>query len=139
MEPQHGQGEQERGPHGGGQRGAQGPAVVHQPEGDHLHLEAVLGGHAAEHALLQRRVHHRAQHAEVPGEDAGVVPRAVVLLPAVGGVEGAHGAGEEDRGVGLHQDLPGRGATQLQSCRDRAAGYIISHHLTSHYIRLHHI
>lgn len=99
MEPQRRHSEQERQPQGGGQGGGQEPAVVDQPEGDDLHLESVLGGHAAEDAFLQRRVDHRPQDAEVPGEDAGIVLDAVVLLPAVGGVEGAHGAREEDGGV----------------------------------------
>lgn len=99
MQPQSGHSEQERQPQTGGQGGGQEGPVVHQPEGDDLHLEPVLGGHAAEDAFPQGRVHHRPQDAEVPGEDARVVLEAVVLLPAIGGVEGADGAGEEDGGV----------------------------------------
>lgn len=107
MEPQRSHGEQERWPHGGGQGGGQEPAVVHQPEGDDLHLESVLGGHAPEDAFLQGRVNDRPQDAEVPGKEAGIVLYAVVLLPAVGGVEGAHRAREKDGGVGLHIDFSG--------------------------------
>lgn len=99
MEPQGSHSEQERQPQGGGQGGGQEPAVVNQPEGDNLHLESVLGGHAAEDAFLQRRVNEGPQDAEVPREDAGIVPDAVVLLPAVGGMEGAHRAREKDGGV----------------------------------------
>lgn len=99
MKPQGSHGEQERQPQGGGQGCGQKTAVVHQPEGDDLHLESVLGGHAAEDAFLQGRVNNRPQDAEVPGEDAGIVLDAVVLLPAVGGVEGAHRAREKDGGV----------------------------------------
>lgn len=73
--------------------------MVDQPEGDDLHLEPVLGGHAAEDAFRQGSVQHRPQDAEVPGQDAGVILAAVVLLPAIGGMEGADGAGEEDGGV----------------------------------------
>lgn len=73
--------------------------MVDQPEGDDLHLEPVLGGHAAEDALRQGSVQHRPEDAEVPGEDAGVILAAVVHLPAIGGMEGVDGAGEEDGGV----------------------------------------
>ncbi len=52
MEPQGSHGKQERRPQGGGQRSGQEPAVVYQPEGDNLHLESILGGHAAEDALF---------------------------------------------------------------------------------------
>lgn len=52
MEPQGSHGKQERRPQGGGQRSGQEPAVVYQPEGDNLHLESVLGRHAAEDALF---------------------------------------------------------------------------------------
>lgn len=119
MEPQGSYGEQERRPQGGGQGGGQEPAVVHQPEGDNLHLESVLGGHAAEDAFLQGRVNNRPQDTEVPREEAGIVLDAVVLLPAVGGVEGAHRAREKDGGVGLHENLSGGSSTLLQSCRDK--------------------
>ena len=119
MEPQGSHGEQERRPQGGGQGGGQEPAVVQQPERDNLHLEPVLGGHAAEDAFLQGRVDHGPEDAEVPGEDAGVVLDAVVLLPAVGGVEGAHGAGEKDGGVGRNHNFSGGSSAQLQSCRDK--------------------
>lgn len=127
MEPQCSRGEQERRPQGGDQRGGQQPAVVHQPEGDHLHLESVLGGHAAEDALPQGHVHGRTQDAEVPGEQAGVVLDAVVLLPAVGGVEGAHRAREEDRGVSRNHHLSGRSFTLLQRCQDKQGVLLRKH------------
>lgn len=113
MKPQGGYGEQERQPQGGGQGGGEEPAIVHQPEGDNLHLEPVLRGHAAENAVLQGRVHHRPQDAEVPGEDAGVVVDAVVFLPAVGGVEGADGAREKDGGVGWDPHFSRGGAAKF--------------------------
>lgn len=69
--------------------------------------------------MLQGSVHHRSQDTEVPGEDAWVILDAVVLLPAVGGVEGVDGAGEEDGGVGLHLHLFGGRPAQLQSCGDK--------------------
>lgn len=119
MEPEGGRGEQKRRPQGGGQGGGQEPAVVHQPEGDDLHLEPVLGGHAAEDAFPEGRVHDGAQDAEVPSEEAGVVLDTVVLLPAVSGVEGAHGAGQKDGGVGLNQHFSGGRSTLLQSCRGK--------------------
>lgn len=119
MEPHGSHGEEERRPQGGDQGGGQEPAVVHQPEGDNLHLESVLGGHAAEDAVPQWRVNSRPQDAEVPGEQAGILLATVVFLPAVGGVEGAHRAREKDGGVGLHEYFSGRSATLLQSCRDK--------------------
>lgn len=115
MKPQNSHGEQEWWPQGGGQGGSQEPSIIHQPEGDHLHLESVLGGHAAEHALLEGRVDDRPQDAEISREEAGIVPIAVVLLPAVRGMEGAHRAGQKDRGVGLHHHFFGGCSTQLQS------------------------
>lgn len=117
MEPQRSHGEQERQPQAGGRGGP----LVHQPEGDDLHLEAVLSGHAAEDAFLQGSVHHRPQDAEVPGEDARVILDAVVLLPAVVGVEGADGAGQKDGGVRLDLHLFGGRPAQLQSCGDKEA------------------
>lgn len=119
MEPQGSHGEQERQPQGGGQRRGQEATVVHQPEGDDLHLVLVLAGHAAVDAPLQGRVHHRPQDAEVPGEDALVGLAAVVLLPVVGGVEGVHRTRQKDGGVGRHHYLFGRCSAQLQSCRDK--------------------
>lgn len=120
MEPQGSHGKQERRPQGGGQRGGgQQPAVVLQPEGDNLHLESVLGGHAAEDAFPQGRVDDRPQDAEVPGEEAGIVLDAVIFLPAVGGMEGANRARQKDGGVGLHKDLFGGSSALLQSCRDK--------------------
>jgi len=107
MEPQGSHGEQERRPQGGGQGGGQEPAVIHQPEGDNLHLESVLSGHAAEDTLFQGRVDNRPQDTEVPSEEAGVVLDAVILLPAVGGMERSHRAGEKDGGVGLHHHFSG--------------------------------
>lgn len=113
MEPQGSHGEQDRRPQGGGQGGGQEPAVVHQPEGDYLHFKSVLGGYAAEDAFLQGRVNSRPQDAEVSGEEAGIVLDTVVFHPAVGGVEGAHGAREKNGGVGLHQHFSGGSATLL--------------------------
>lgn len=123
MEPQGGHGQKEWRPQGGGQGGGQEPAIVHQPEGDNLHLESVLGGHASEDAFLEGRVDDRAQDAEVPWEEAGVVLNAVILLPAIGGVEGAHRAGQEDRSVGLHHHFSGRSSTLLQSCKKTRVSY----------------
>lgn len=119
MEPQSRHSEQDRQPQGGGQRGSQEPAVVHQPERDNLHLESVLGGHAAEDTFLQRRINNRPQDAEVPGEEARIVLDAVVLLPAVGGVEGAHRARKKDGSVGLHHNFSGGSSTLLQSCGNK--------------------
>lgn len=119
MEPQCSHGEQERRPQGGGQGGSQEPAVVHQPEGDHLHLETILGSHATEDAVSEGRIHDRSQHTEVPRKDAGVLLNAVVLLPAVVSVEGVHRAREKDGGVGLHQHFSGGGSALLQGCGDR--------------------
>lgn len=119
MEPQGSHGEQEWRPQGGGQGGGQEPAVVHQPEGDNLHLESVLGGHAAEDAFLQGHVNNWPQDAEVPREEARIVLDAVVFFPAVGGMEGAHRAREEDGSIGLHRHLSGESAALLQSCRDK--------------------
>lgn len=119
MEPQRGGGEQQGRAQGGGQRGGQEPAVIHQPEGDDLHLEAVLCGHAAEDAFLERSVNNGPQDTEVPREDAGVFLHAVILLPAVHGVEGAHGAREEDGGVGRNQHLFRGRSAQLQSWKER--------------------
>lgn len=126
MEQQGSHGEQERRPQGGGEGSSQEPAVVDQPEGDNLHLESVLGGHAAEDAFLQGCVNSRPQDTEVPGEEARIVLDAIVLLPAVGGVKGAYRAGEKDGGVGLHQNFSGRSSTLLQSCRDKEMKSFIS-------------
>lgn len=116
MKPKGGHGEQQRRPHGRGQRGGQQPAVADHLERDDLHLEPVFGGHAAEDAFPQGRVHRRPQDAEVAGEEARVILDAVVLFPAVGGVEGTHRAGQEDGGVERHRHLLGGGATQLEGC-----------------------
>lgn len=107
MKPQGSHSEQERRPQGGGQGGGQKPAIVHQPEGDNLHLESVLGGHATEDTFLEGRIDDWPQDTEVPREEAGVVLNAVILLPAIGGMEGAHRAGEKDGGVGLHHHFSG--------------------------------
>lgn len=117
MEPESGHSQQQWRPKGGGQGGGQEPAIVEQPEGNDLHLEPILSGHAPKDALLQGRVHEWPQHAEVPREETGIVLNAVVLLPTVGGVEGAHGAREKDGGVIGHHHLFGWGSTLLQGCK----------------------
>lgn len=99
MEPQGSYSKPERQPQGGGQRGSQEPAIVHQPKGDDLHLEPILGGHAAEDTFFQWSVDDRPEDAKVPRENARIVLDAVVLFPLVCSLEGAHGAREKDRGV----------------------------------------
>lgn len=119
MEPQDGHCKQKWQAQSGGHGGDYEAAVVHKPEGDNLHLESVLSGHAAENTFLQGSVNNWPQDAEVPREDAGIVLDTVVFLPAVNGMEGAHRAWEKDSGVWLHCDFFGGSSTLLQSCQNK--------------------
>lgn len=116
QEPEGGCSKKEGGPQGGGQGGRQRPTVDHQPVGDQLHLIAVLRGHAAEHPLLKGQARGGSQHTGVSNDEAGVVLDTVVLLPAVGGVKGVHGAGEVDGAVRVNHHLFGVCPMGLQCC-----------------------
>lgn len=134
MEPQRSYSKQEWRPQGGGQGGSQEPAVVYQPEGDNLHLKTVFGGHAAEDAFLEGCINNRPQDTEIPREDAWVFFNTVILLPAVGGMKGAHRAREKDGGVRLHHHFFGGSSTLLQRCRDRNSfiPYLITENWSHH-------
>lgn len=97
-----GDGQQQSGAQGGGQRGGEWPAVEHQLIGHHLLLVAALLCQTTENTLLQGQLGGRCQDAGGARDGAGVRLDAVVFLPAVRGVIGAHGAGQQDRPIFIY-------------------------------------